>query len=220
MSNEPPTPGPPPEDDPFRKHPQEPPQPPPGGGTPPPPPPPPGGGGPYGGGPYGYGGTDPLGGMPPLADTGKRVLARLVDWLVIAVPLALIGIPFGVYSRVSDESASLGDVWTSGNTGGQWLFQLLSIAAYVAYDTFMTAKRNGRTLGKRMTGLRVAVLDDGSVPSVSTALTRALVLWLPTLICCACLWPLLLLVLILVDKPYKQGLHDKAAKTVVVSETG
>ncbi|URN16269.1 RDD family protein, partial [Streptomyces sudanensis] len=173
--------------------------------------------GPYGGGPYGYGGADPLGGMPPLADTAKRVLARLVDWLVIAVPLALLGIPFGVYSRVSDESAGFDDVWTSGNTGGQWTFQLLSIVAYVAYDTFMTAKRNGQTLGKRLTGLRVAMLDDGSVPPVGAALTRALVLWLPALICCACLWPLLLLVLILVDKPYRQGLHDKAAKTVVVS---
>ncbi|TXS13191.1 RDD family protein, partial [Streptomyces sp. ms191] len=29
--------------------------------------------------------------------------------------------------------------------------------------------------------------------------------------------PLLLLILILVDKPYKQGLHDKSAKTVVVT---
>ncbi|MFJ8697573.1 RDD family protein [Streptomyces roseolilacinus] len=235
MSNEPPPPGPPPEDDPFRKRPQEPPQPPPGGAPPPPPPGgegpyggpygggPPGGGpyggGPYGGGPYGggpYGGTDPLGGMPPLADTGKRVLARIVDWLVIALPLGLIGIPFGVYSRVGDESGDLGDVWTSGG-GGQWVFQLVSIAAYVAYDTLMVAKRNGQTLGKRMTGLRVAMLNDGSTPPTSAALTRALVLWLPTLICCACLWPLLLLVLILVDKPYRQGLHDKAARTVVVS---
>lgn len=217
-----------------------------GGGAPPPPPPggagpypggpyggePPGGGGPYGGGPYGggpydggpygggpygYGGTDPLGGMPPLADTAKRVLARIVDWLVIAVPLALIGIPFGVYSRVSDESANLGDVWASGSGGGQWTFQLLSMLAYVAYDTLMTAKWNGQTLGKRMTGIRVAMLNDGSVPPTSAALMRALVLWLPALICCACLWPLLLLVLILVDKPYKQGLHDKAARTVVVS---
>lgn len=175
------------------------------------------GGGPYGGGPYDYGGTDPLSGMPPLADTGRRVLARLVDWLVIAVPLGLIGIPFGVYERVGDESGDIADVWASGNSGGQWVFQLLSIAAYVAYDTLMTARNNGQTLGKRLLRLRVAMLNDGSVPPVSAALTRALVLWLPTLICCACLWPLLLLVLIVVDKPYKQGLHDKAAKTVVVS---
>ncbi|MFF8383166.1 RDD family protein [Streptomyces kanasensis] len=218
---------------------------PPGGGDPygggpygsPPPPggggpygsPPPGGGGPYGGGPYGggpygggphgYGGADPLGGMPPLAETGKRVLARLVDWLVIAVPLAILGIPFGVYDRVNEDSGDFGAVWTASAEGGQWAFQLITLVAYIAYDTLMTAKANGQTLGKRMTGLRVAMLNDGTTPPTSAALMRALVLWLPALICCACLWPLLLLILILVDKPYKQGLHDKAARTVVVSAT-
>ncbi|MEU0718365.1 RDD family protein, partial [Streptomyces lavendulocolor] len=176
------------------------------------------GGGPYGGGPYGYGGADPLAGMPPLADSGRRILARLIDWIIIAVPLALIGIPFDIYARVSDQD-ELAEVWQNTNDGGQWVFQLITIVAYVAYDTLMTSKRHGQTIGKRLLGLRVAMLNDGSVPNTSAALTRAVVLWLPALICCACLWPLLLLILILVDKPYKQGLHDKAARTVVVSAT-
>ncbi|MGW0119591.1 RDD family protein [Streptomyces sp. NPDC003327] len=230
-----------PDDDPFRKRPQEPPppsggQPPPGGpppgspygspyGTPPgstpgggnpydnmPPPPPPYGSG-YGGG---YGGADPLAGMPPLADSGRRVLARLIDWLIIAVPLAIIGIPFDVYDRATETGNDFGDTVNSLNGGSQLVFQLLTIVAYVAYDTVMTAK-NGQTLGKKLMKLRVAMLNDGSTPPMSQSLLRAVVLWLPALICCACLWPLLLLILILVDKPYKQGLHDKAAKTVVVT---
>jgi uncharacterized RDD family membrane protein YckC len=155
--------------------------------------------------------------MPPLADTGRRVLARLIDWLIVVVPLALIGIPFDIYARVSDRT-DVADVWQT-NDGGQWVFQLLTIVAYVGYDTLMTTKRHGQTIGKKLMGLRVAMLNDGSVPSTNAALSRAVVLWLPTLICCACLWPLLLLILIVVDKPYKQGLHDKAAKTVVVSTT-
>ncbi|MEV3992846.1 RDD family protein [Streptomyces sp. NPDC049837] len=243
MSNEPP------EDDPFRKKPQDdgaqpppaPPPPPSGGGGPyggqgpyggggpydgGPGGGPPGGGpygggpggGPYGGGPYGYGGADPLAGMPPLADSGRRVLARLIDWVIIVVPLALIGIPFDIYTRVTDQD-ELAEVWQNTNDGGQWVFQLIAIVAYVAYDTLMTAKRNGQTIGKRLMGMRVAMLNDGSVPNTNAALTRAGVLWLPQLICCPCLWPLLLLILILVDKPYKQGLHDKAARTVVVSTT-
>ncbi|MFJ8646980.1 RDD family protein [Streptomyces sp. NPDC093546] len=234
MSNEPPPPGQPPEDDPFRKRPpEEPPPPPPGGGGPSGGPygggspygggggPYGGGGGPYGGGgggPYGYGGTDPLAGMPPLADSGKRVLARLIDWFIIVVPLALIGLPFDIYDRVAEES-DFADVWQTTNDGGQWVFQLITIVAYIAYDTLMTTKWHGQTVGKRLMGLRVAMLNDGSVPNTSAALTRAIVLWLPALVCCACLWPLLLLILILVDKPYKQGLHDKAARTVVVSTT-
>ncbi|MET9929658.1 MULTISPECIES: RDD family protein [unclassified Streptomyces] len=238
MSTDQPPPGPPPDEDPFRKGPQEPP--PPAGGQPPPGGPPPGGppppgnpyGSPYGGGggspydnapppPYGggygggYGGTDPLAGMPPLADSGRRILARLIDWVIVAVPLAIIGIPFKVYDRVTNDD-DFSDAVNSFNGGGQLVFQLITIVAYVAYDTVLTA-RNGQTLGKKLMKLRVAMLNDGSTPPMSQSLLRAVVLWLPALICCACLWPLLLLILILVDKPYKQGLHDKAAKTVVVS---
>ncbi|MFE5793649.1 RDD family protein [Streptomyces sp. NPDC056503] len=219
MSTDQPPPGPPPDDDPFGKRPQEPPREPPQGpppGPPPPgspydspyPPPPPYGG--YGGG---YGGTDPLSGMPPLAETGRRVLARLVDWVIIAVPLAIIGIPFDIYDRATVDGDDFQATWTGG---GQLVFQLLTIVAYVTYDTVLTAK-NGQTVGKRLMKLRVAMLNDGSTPPMSQSLLRAVVLWLPALICCACLWPLLILILILVDKPYKQGLHDKAAKTVVVT---
>ncbi|MEU7294274.1 RDD family protein [Streptomyces exfoliatus] len=217
------------------------PPPPPGGGQPPPGGPPPGspygpsggdpygssGGSPYDGGmpppppPYGgygggYGGTDPLSGMPPLAESGRRILARLIDWVIIAIPLAVIGIPFDIYARATDDGNDFGDTVNSLNGGSQLVFQLITIVAYVAYDTVMTA-RNGQTIGKKLMKLRVAMLNDGSTPPMSQSLLRAVVLWLPALICCACLWPLLILILILVDKPYKQGLHDKAAKTVVVS---
>ncbi|MFD3534496.1 RDD family protein [Streptomyces sp. NPDC058664] len=243
MSTDQPPPGPPPDEDPFRKGPQEPP-PPSSGGQPPPSGPPPGGpppGGPYGpsgGSPYGpsggspydngvppppyggygggYGGADPLAGMPPLAESGKRILARIIDWVIIAIPLAVIGIPFDIYTRATEDGSDFGDTVNSLNGGSQLVFQLITIVAYVAYDTVMTA-RNGQTIGKKLMKLRVAMLNDGSTPPMSQSLLRALVLWLPALICCACLWPLLILILILVDKPYKQGLHDKAAKTVVVS---
>ncbi|MFF0479687.1 RDD family protein [Streptomyces sp. NPDC004435] len=226
MSTDQPPPGPPPDDDPFSKRPQDPPpgspppgSPPPGSpppGSPPPgspydspyPPPPPYGG--YGGG---YGGTDPLSGMPPLAETGRRILARLVDWVIVAVPLAIIGIPFDIYDRATRDDTDFQDAVTGGSS---LVFQLLTIVAYVAYDTVLTAQ-NGQTLGKRLMKLRVAMLNDGSTPPMSQSLLRAVVLWLPALVCCACLWPLLILILILVDKPYKQGLHDKAAKTVVVT---
>lgn len=247
MSTDQPPPGQPPEEDPFLKRPQEPPppsagQPPPSGPPPEGPPPggpPPGspygptGGSPYGssgGSPYdnapppppyggygaGYGGTDPLSGMPPLAESGKRIIARVIDWLIVAIPLAIIGIPFKIYSRATEDGNDFGDTVNSLNGGSQLVFQLITIVAYVAYDTVMVAK-NGQTLGKKWMKLRVAMLNDGSTPPMSQSLLRAIVLWLPALVCCACLWPLLLLILILVDKPYKQGLHDKAAKTVVVS---
>ncbi|MEU4084311.1 RDD family protein [Streptomyces aureus] len=245
MSSEPPPPGSggPPDDDPFKK------QPPPGGGTgspydPPPasgggspydPPPPSGdrtppygsepppfgggphgqGGGPYpgGGDPYGGGGPyggDPLAGMPPLADSGKRVLARILDMILVGVVVWLLSWAFGVteYNMDSNKieySKSLGQ-------------SLVAAVLYVSYDTVMISK-TGQTLGKRLFNHRVANLDNGSTPSVQTSLVRALVLWIPFAFCCACIWTAIAGGWSFFDKPYKQGLHDKAAKTVVV-DTG
>ncbi|WP_447037730.1 RDD family protein [Streptomyces sp. DSM 118878] len=227
MSTEPPR-YPPPDDDsdPFRK------QPPPGGGSPydtpppsgggspydtPPPgggapyggmPPGAGGGGPYGGGPGGYGGQDPLAGMPPLADSGKRVLARILDMILVGIVVGLLSWAFGTSEYDIDPD--------SVNTGRSFGQSLLAAVLYIAYDTYMTAK-TGQTLGKKLLGMRVANLNDGATPSMQTALARAAVLWLPFAFCCACVWTAICGGWSFFDKPYKQGLHDKAAKTVVVS---
>ncbi|MEU3406749.1 RDD family protein [Streptomyces sp. NPDC006670] len=238
MSTDQPPPGQPPEDDPFLKKPQEP-TPPPGGppyGSPPPgggggyPPPPPGGGyppppgGPVGGGypppppppPYGHGMPDPLAGMPPLADTGKRLVARLIDLVVVFVPLWLILFAIGFALPVdTDQNGELTDSASRWVTGAALLWWLVYVAAWIVYDWFFTQK-SGQTLGKKAMRLRVAMLNDGSVPSSGAAVGRAATLWVPAFLCCG-LWWVVVGISILVDQPYKQGLHDKAAKTVVVS---
>ncbi|WP_327132260.1 RDD family protein [Streptomyces sp. NBC_01343] len=248
MSTDQPPPGQPPEDDPFLKKPQEPtppssgspydrppggpPPPPPGGpyggaggpyggtggggGYPPPPPPPPPGG-PYGGS-GGYGMPDPLAGMPPLADFGKRLGARIIDVIIVLIPLFLIQLAFGTnrYTVETNKGEDVSEVFTKSYSGSGLAMTLISIVLFVGYDWWF-AKKDGRTLGKRALGLRVAMLNDGSVPQSGAALGRAAMLWLPALICCPCLWQIVLIVSILVDKPYKQGLHDKVGKTVVVT---
>src|SRR5439155_17076888 len=85
----------PPEDDPFRK------QPPPGQGSGSPydapgggGQPPPHGGDPYGGGQYP---TDPLAGMPPLADSGRRTLARIIDLILVGIVVWLLTWAFNVH---------------------------------------------------------------------------------------------------------------------------
>ncbi|MEU5278907.1 RDD family protein [Streptomyces asoensis] len=176
------------------------------------------GGGPYGGGPYGggpqggdpYGGypADPLAGMPPLADSGKRTLARIIDMVLVFIVVSLISWAFGVAQYTVDA-----DRIEFGKTFGR---ELVAAILYVAYDTILIAK-TGQTLGKKWLGMRVANLDNGSTPSTQTSLVRALVLWVPFAFCCACLWTAICGGWSYFDKPYKQGLHDKAAKTVVVS---
>ncbi|MEV5550999.1 RDD family protein [Streptomyces sp. NPDC052309] len=219
MSSEPP-PGSgqqPPEEDPFRKQP-----PPPGagpgaggGGSPYDTPPPYGGGqpppgGPYGGGPYGGGPypTDPLAGMPPLADSGRRTLARIIDMILVGIVVWLLSWAFNV-----QEYDVEGDQVEVARSLGQ---SVIAAVLYIAYDTFMTAT-TGQTLGKKWLGMRVADLDNGATPSVPTSLLRAAVLWIPFAFCCACVWTIIAGGWSFFDKPYKQGLHDKAAKTVVVS---
>ncbi|MGW7587857.1 RDD family protein [Streptomyces rubiginosohelvolus] len=219
MSNDQPTPGQPPEDDdPFLKKPQEPPPPSDGqpyGSAPPPPPPPPPPNDPYGSG-RGFGAPDPLAGMPPLGEPGKRILARLIDFLIISIPLYLISLPWGGAVDVNgDGDDGFGDAVASGYSGHQLLWSIIGLVVYVAYDTYFTHK-DGRTLGKRLLKLRVAMLNDGRVPDTGAALMRAVVLWAPALLCCPCLWWLINIVLMFTDKPYRQGLQDKGAKTVVV----
>ncbi|MEV5603004.1 RDD family protein [Streptomyces sp. NPDC052299] len=217
MSNDQPPPGQPPEDDPFRK--QPPGDQPPSSGSPygAPPPPPPYDPGPYGGGGP-YGGADPLAGMPPLAEPGKRILARLIDFLIISIPLYLISLPWGGAVEVSDSNGNddVSDVFAQTYSGHQLVWSLIGLVCYVAYDTYFTHK-DGRTLGKRLLKMRVAMLNDGRVPDTGAAFLRAVVLWLPALLCCPCLWWLINIVLMFTDKPYRQGLQDKAAKTVVVT---
>ncbi|MER7763601.1 RDD family protein [Streptomyces sp. NPDC097619] len=214
------------------------PPPPPGGsggdGYPPPPPPYGGGGdpygggaggagagGPYGGGPYGgggYGAPDPLAGMPPLADFGKRLLARIIDALLIGIPLGVLQwlTSRNRFTIETDNGEDATEVFTKAYSGGGLLWTIIGVLAFVGYDWYMT-KSTGQTVGKRLMHLRVAMLNDGSVPASNAALSRAAVLWIPTLLCCACLWPLVLIITILSDKPYRQGLHDKVGKTVVVT---
>ncbi|MEU6539381.1 RDD family protein [Streptomyces sp. NPDC047000] len=216
MSSEPP-PGSgqqPPGDDPFRK------QPPPHGGAPPPP-----GGGPYGpgggsygaggGGPYGPGGgpygghpADPLAGMPPLADSGRRTLARIIDMVIVGIVVALLSWVFGV----AEYMVNAGNV----QFGKSFAQETIAAVLYIAYDTVLIS-RTGQTLGKKWLGMRVANLSDGATPSVQTCLARAAVLWIPFAFCCACVWTAIAGGWSFFDKPYKQGLHDKAARTVVVS---
>lgn len=204
--------------------------PPPGGQQPPPPPggmPPPGGtpppgGGPYGGGPYGggpyagdpYGGqygqpADPLAGMPPLANRGRRLVARIIDAIIIGVPVGIImSLIVGGVNYFSTDS---------GQAGRQWTVSGVTMLVYLIYEGLMLSSR-GQTLGKMAMKIRVAMLANGSIPTPQAGWTRAAVYSLPEIVpCCGFIFWLVNVLWCTWDKPYHQCLHDKAAKTVVVS---
>ncbi|MEU3194230.1 RDD family protein [Streptomyces sp. NPDC006992] len=209
---------------------QEPPgpgAPPPGGpGTPyGNPPPPPAGGGPadgygggYGGGPGGPGGggspydnpyggpegaADPLAGMAPLASRGKRLVARIIDALLVAIPIGIIaGVVEGGYST---------------DTGIDYWPQLSYTLVYFLYEGLMLTN-SGQTVGKKLMRVRVAMLQNGAVPAGSPGWLRAAVYQIPPLVpCVGSLFWLVNVLFCTWDKPYQQCLHDKAARTVVVA---
>ncbi|MGK4581039.1 RDD family protein [Kitasatospora sp. HPMI-4] len=210
--------------------PPPPPPPPPGAGAPgagpngAPPPPPPGGpyetpggygapppgyGSQYGAPPPGYGAPyppgpgaapGPLPGMPPLGSWPNRILAKLIDYIGIQIIAGLIVLPF----------ANLGN--QDGYVGATWL----GYAMYLVYEGVMLS-RDGQTVGKKLMKLRVAMLADGSVPTGAAAWTRSAVFVVPALVCCGLLWWPVNGLFGVFDKPYRQCIHDKAAKTVVVS---
>ncbi|MFW6693482.1 RDD family protein [Streptomyces sp. MAR4 CNX-425] len=182
-------------------------------GAMPPPPPPYGGTGGTGGEAYGagYGAPDPrLAGMPPLAGLGRRLLARIIDGLVVYVPVSLFLALIG----------SIDDFGDTDNTGSQYGWGLFGILIYLAYEGLMLT-RSGQTVGKKLMGIRVGMLENGAVPAGNPGWIRAAVYSLPGIVPClgtlfwlynvlSCTW----------DKPYRQCVHDKAAKTVVVSTEG
>ncbi|MFJ9420153.1 RDD family protein [Streptomyces sp. NPDC101227] len=228
-SDQPPGPGSgePPENDPFRKNPP-PPQGPSGGGGPANGSPQAGGpqqGGegagphsgqpysesPYAQNPYGgeYGAADPLAGMPPLANRGRRLVARIIDAIIIGVPVTVImNLIVGWVNYTSTSSVE---------TSKQATVSGVTMLVYLLYEGLMLTSR-GQTVGKMAMKIRVAMLANGAVPAGQAGWIRAAVYTLPEIVpCCGFIFWLVNVLWCTWDKPYQQCLHDKAAKTVVVS---
>lgn len=171
---------------------------------------------------------------PPPAGWWRRVAARLVDTVLMSLPMLVIelvvrgvvGIPI---SEPSGEIEPVPAAEPAATLPGDMLLAFLLCAAWVAYETVFLA-RWGQTPGKMLLGVVVVpAIEPGRglrLPA-SAAATRALLLnlvtavvWAPqglvlalagvTLL--AMLWPLW-------DYPRRQGLHDKLVSTVVVRAT-
>jgi uncharacterized RDD family membrane protein YckC len=97
--------------------------------------------------------------------TGRRILAIIVDGIIIGLPTGLIAAMLGVVSSGAGEvSASLEGV--AGLFAG-----LISVALYLGYYVLMEGYL-GQTLGKMLLGIKVVREDDGGVPGVKAAAIR------------------------------------------------
>jgi uncharacterized RDD family membrane protein YckC len=152
----------------------------------------------------------------PLADFGSRLLAFVIDTLLVGVVWAIVTFPviFAVMSSVVPDDPPVNPfsvlVPLFAVEAGAVVFQLLLWYAYAVE----IMHRGGQTLGKRIMKIQVIPLDPRLRLTRMHALKRYAVQFLPSVlggfyILLDDLWPLW-------DKPFQQSLHDKAAQTVVV----
>jgi uncharacterized RDD family membrane protein YckC len=138
-----------------------------------------------------------------LASPMSRFWASLIDGLILTIPLLLI-----VVAEVTSGASSFDGLLT----------QLASAAVEITYGGILLAT-SGRTLGMRALGIRVVSLASKERPTTGQAWLRTAAFSLPALIptigtflnIIDCAW-------LLWDKPNRQTLHDKIAKTIVVAD--
>lgn len=142
--------------------------------------------------------------MPPLANRGRRLVARIVDALIIGIPVyAIAGAAWGDYDY--DDAAV------------SFLQSVIYAVVYLVYQVLMLT-HYGQSLGKKLMKIRVGMLADGTKPNSQAALGReATYALIPVIPCCGSIFWLVNVLWCTWDKPYRQCLHDKVGKTVVVS---
>lgn len=171
--------------------------------------------GPYGGPASPYGAPAGQVGLPgggPLPSMGTRLLARIIDWVIVGVVymiLSFIGLAGMIGTSGSDgEPSGLA-------VGGFLLAMLLFSLISVAYEVVLIALR-GATLGKQAMGIKVVLQDNGAIPGWGPSFIRWGIPALANFICG--LGIIIYLSPFWADSTGRQrGYHDQAANTVVVS---
>ena len=195
--------------------PQAPPPPAGGGWQPPQAPPPPGGGGGWqppapGGGwqppaPGGYGG------QPGGSVYGIRIVAFIIDSILLGIVGGILGAIFGAFAAASVANTNAANI--PGFVGLNFTFYALSFGVSLLYGTLLIGSSSGKTVGMRIMGLRVQDANTGT----SIGYGRAFVRWLVyELLFVACLIPGLINLLSPLWDARGQTWHDKAANSVMV----
>ena len=200
----------------------------PGGPAPMPPPPPAAPA--YPGGPDGTA-VDDAGQTVALASWGSRAIARIIDSFIeglLAMPFLAILLRGPITELIDAVRAlppnattvpdSVMQSFTDSVVSSALLISLVSLTVGFLYTVPQNAIWN-RTIGKRILGIRIRPRPRDGVLGWGKATVRwgawtvfSLVLsGIPLII--DCLWPLW-------DKPWRQALHDKAARTIVVRARG
>jgi len=133
----------------------------------------------------------------PYAAFGWRLLAYIIDSLIVGIPFAIIG----------------AILRSANSTGGTYGLGGVESLVFIGYLAYMWSSR-GQTIGMIPFNLKVVDADTGGQLTMVKALIRAVVLYAEVLFC-ICIVGLVGGLWMLWD-PRRQAIHDKAAGTVVL----
>ena len=124
--------------------------------------------------------TTQLGGAPPYAGFVRRVVAFVIDMLILMVPTALVSSIFPPATQLAEipQDATLPELLAILQPNPSFLIGATLVAW--AYKALLEASAMQATLGKRIIGLKVTDLDGRRI-SIATATIRTWPLWLAPL---------------------------------------
>lgn len=151
----------------------------------------------------------------PLAEPGQRFVARLVDSLLyVLIAFVLAGVIAGSLTALTVALA--GDQSDFVPIVGISSIVLVMLGSQYVYEVEVPLRWRGQTPGKRMMKIAMVPLEpNAALTRGPLAIRFGVALGFNVLSNCYvgfvdplwCLW----------DKPYRQCLHDKPAKTVVIA---
>ncbi|MFF2813293.1 RDD family protein [Streptomyces sp. NPDC058000] len=157
------------------------------------------------------------------APLGRRLAARLIDTLVLALVTLAVALP--MWSTVTDHlDAKVEAAKQSGRQVTVYLVDGTTTPVYLTilaviliggglYEVLPTLKW-GRTLGKKLCGVRVLDIESHDTPMLAQTIKRWLVYGVLGVVVVGvvnALW-------CLIDQPWRQCWHDKVARTFVASD--
>ncbi|MFF4606676.1 RDD family protein [Streptomyces sp. NPDC001339] len=188
-------------------------------------------------GPQGDGAEGALPWKPPTADVffaaaqaaqghpaglGRRLAARLIDTLVLGAVTAAVAVP--MWSTVTEHIDA--KVEAARQSGRQVTVYLLDGTTAPVFATILAVLliggalyealpvlKWGRTLGKKLCGVRVLDIESHDTPALGAALKR----WFVYSLLGVLVVGVVNAVWCVFDKPWRQCWHDKVARTFVAS---
>lgn len=156
-----------------------------------------------------YGGFGPAAPVPGgrKASMGARFGGLVLDALILAVPVGIIGIFTGAYDTSND---CVGDNCSASfNFTADWSLNLIGFLIGMAYVGYFVGVRT-QTLGHMAVGIKVVDLNTGGAIGPARAALRWPVLSVTGAICTLGYWSPFF------DDKRRQGWHDMASTSVVI----